>query len=280
MVAIRLAHKKRFTTVSNKLAQDTEISLKAKGLMVYLLSLPDDWIVYVDHLAKTLKEGKSAILSALKELKGFGYVHLTKKGFKEGWEYFIFEEPTSREEFKLFLRTNRFPNNSKTEQFENQQLQSPKEPYIQKKDLPTPKSAGGKVKLINVKERVNLTQKQYDELIKDYGKEAFEWIIEKLNTHKINKNQEYSSDFRAIKRWVIGAWKNETNRENANKEILEKNLKALKDIQENMERKQKRGLLIMDTDQARDTVLGKSCSLYNVNMPDIVAKWYGWNWRN
>jgi len=280
MSAIRLAHKKRFTSISNNLAQNNNLSLRARGLMLYFLSLPDDWVIHVNHLAKTFKEGKCSILTALKELKKYGYVHLTKKGFNEGWNYFVFEEPASAEEFKLFLRTNRFSNNSKTELIENQQLQKNKEEYIQKNNLTTAQADGGRSNFISLKEKVKLTQKQHAELLKSYGKEALEWMIDKLNTYKVNNNQEYSSDFKAIKRWVLNAWKNETNKDKANKEVIEKNLTVIKEIQENMERKQKRGILTIDEDQARDTILGKSCSLFNANMPEIVAKWYGWEWKN
>jgi len=142
------------------------------------------------------------------------------------------------------------------------------------------KRTGGRPIFISIKERVKLTQKQYDELLKSYGKEALEWMLEKLSTYKVNNNQEYSSDFKAINRWVVNAWKNETNRDKANQEMLGKNLKVIKEIQETLEHKQKRGILTIDENQARDTVLGKSCSLFNLNMPQIVAKWYGWEWKN
>ena len=125
--SIRQGHISKFTVISNKLAQNNALSLKARGLMCYFLSLPDDWIIYVDQLTKIMKEKRCAILSALMELKEAGYVHHVKLDFKGGWQYFTFEEPISEEEFKLFLRTNRFSNSSETEQFENQQLQSTKE---------------------------------------------------------------------------------------------------------------------------------------------------------
>jgi DNA-binding transcriptional ArsR family regulator len=121
--SVRQGYKNKFTVISNKLAQNNNLSLKARGLMCYFLSLPDDWIIYVDQLAKVMKEKKCAISSGLSELKEAGYVHHIKLGFKEGWQYFTFGEPISKEEFKLFLRTTRFSNSSENEQFGNQQLQ-------------------------------------------------------------------------------------------------------------------------------------------------------------
>ena len=161
-----------------------------------------------------------------------------------------------------------------------QAIPDTKKKDTKKKDILVPQAVGGSLIFISIKERVKLTQKQCDELTKTYGKEGFEWMVDKLNTYKITKNQTYNSDFKVMKSWVIGAWKNETNRDKANKEIMETNLKIVKEIQESMERKQKRGILTIDDDQARDTVLGKSCSLYNCNMPQVVAKWYGWEWKD
>lgn len=123
MTTLRLAHKRCYTSISNGLAQNPNISLKALGLMVYLLSLPDDWRIHVNHLIKVRKEGRDAIMSAIKELKELGYIHLVKKGFQEGWEYFVFESPVTEEEFKNSLRTSGIPNNRIVQQLEEQPLQ-------------------------------------------------------------------------------------------------------------------------------------------------------------
>ena len=107
MTTLRQAHKKNYVMLTNELAQNHKITLGAKGMMLYLLSLPDDWEVHINHLAKVMIEGREAISTILKELKKFGYIHHHKLGFKKGWQYFVFESPTSQEEFKEFLRTIR-----------------------------------------------------------------------------------------------------------------------------------------------------------------------------
>jgi len=73
--------------------------------MLYLLSLPDNWKLHVNHLVKHLKEGRIQILSTLQELKDAKYIHHHKMGFKDGWQYFVFETPTEELAFKEFLRT-------------------------------------------------------------------------------------------------------------------------------------------------------------------------------
>lgn len=114
MTTIRQAHRKKYVAISNQLLQNNTLSLKARGLMAYLLSLPDDWKVNINHLAKVLKEGRDAISSAFGELRAAGYVWYQKMGFKEGWTYWVFEDSLNEKEFKKFLRTNGFPNNWET----------------------------------------------------------------------------------------------------------------------------------------------------------------------
>ena len=73
------------------------MSLKAKGLLSLMLSLPDTWDYSVSGLATLSKDGKDSVMSALGELEKFGYltrVRLTNdKGQFAGIEYNIFEEP-------------------------------------------------------------------------------------------------------------------------------------------------------------------------------------------
>lgn len=128
MTTLRQAHKKNYVTLTNELAQNHKITLRAKGMMLYLLSLPDDWKINVNHLCKVMIEGRDAIITVIKELKKFGYIHHHKEGFQEGWQYFVFETPTSEEEFKEFLRTtlnSQFTGKGNCS--ENPQLQNTKE---------------------------------------------------------------------------------------------------------------------------------------------------------
>lgn len=67
-----------FTIVSNVLLRSTEISLKALGLLLRVLSFPEDWDYSVSGLVAICKEGKTAIDSALKELKNAHYLVVTK----------------------------------------------------------------------------------------------------------------------------------------------------------------------------------------------------------
>lgn len=63
-----------FVQVSNAALADKNISLKAKGLLAFMLSKPVDWTFYIGSMSAELKEGKEAIAGALNELIEYGYV--------------------------------------------------------------------------------------------------------------------------------------------------------------------------------------------------------------
>ena len=68
-----------FTVISNDLIRDKRLSLKARGLMILMLSLPDDWDFSVAGLASINQESEKTIKTMLAELKEFGYLVVTKK---------------------------------------------------------------------------------------------------------------------------------------------------------------------------------------------------------
>ena len=71
---------KNFTTVNNEYLDDVTLSLKAQGLLTRLLKLPGDWDFHPKVFAKQVKDGVTAIYSAIQELEEAGYlVRLWKK---------------------------------------------------------------------------------------------------------------------------------------------------------------------------------------------------------
>ena len=73
------------------------MSLKAKGLLSLMLSLPDDWNYSISGLVTLSKDGKDSVMSALAELEKFGYLSRERitnhKGQFNGVEYNIYEQP-------------------------------------------------------------------------------------------------------------------------------------------------------------------------------------------
>lgn len=97
MSVIRVNKTANYTVMSNRHFKEKGMSLKAKGLLSMMLSLPDTWDYSVSGLVKLSKDGKDSVMSALAELEKFGYLSRTRvindKGQFAGIEYNIFEEP-------------------------------------------------------------------------------------------------------------------------------------------------------------------------------------------
>ena len=67
-----------FTILSNEFLRDENLSLKAKGLLAYILSLPDDWKIYFEEVANHHKDSAKAARIAWKELEEQGYAKTTR----------------------------------------------------------------------------------------------------------------------------------------------------------------------------------------------------------
>ena len=74
MAVFRVERNKGYTVMSNHHLKDTALSLKAKGLLSMMLSLPDEWNYTTRGLAAICKEGVDAIGGALRELEKAGYI--------------------------------------------------------------------------------------------------------------------------------------------------------------------------------------------------------------
>mgnify|MGYP002556457601 CR=1 FL=1 len=74
MAVFRVERTIDYTVMSNYHLKDTKLSLKAKGLLSMMLSLPEDWNYTTRGLAAICKEGVDSIGSTIKELESRGYV--------------------------------------------------------------------------------------------------------------------------------------------------------------------------------------------------------------
>lgn len=97
MGIFRISKTSNYTVMSNHHFKNKKMSLKAKGLLSLMLSLPDTWDYSVSGLVTLSKDGKDSVMSALKELENHGYLRRTRTtdeaGRFSGIVYDIFEEP-------------------------------------------------------------------------------------------------------------------------------------------------------------------------------------------
>ena len=86
-----------YTTISNVFLRDSKLSLKAKGLLAIVLSLPNEWDFSIKGISATIKEGTTAVYSAIDELKEYGYCKVVtnrnEKGMIVGNDYTFYENP-------------------------------------------------------------------------------------------------------------------------------------------------------------------------------------------
>lgn len=97
MAVFRVERTRDYTVMSNHHLKNRALSLKAKGLMSMMLSLPDDWDYTTRGLASICREGVDAIGKALKELETAGYMERHQLRGRDGritdTEYIIYEQP-------------------------------------------------------------------------------------------------------------------------------------------------------------------------------------------
>ena len=101
MAVFRIERTRDYTVMSNHHLRNEKLSLKAKGLLSMMLSLPEDWNYTTRGLAKICKEGVDAIGSALRELETAGYIVRHQLRDKSGrisdTEYVIYEQPQPKQ---------------------------------------------------------------------------------------------------------------------------------------------------------------------------------------
>jgi hypothetical protein len=96
----RVEKNKNYVVMNRTALNDERLTWKAKGIIAYMLSLPDDWTFYIEEIVKHAKDGEAAFRSGLKELKDYGYVK--RFPVREGqrikhWETVIYEVPQQKE---------------------------------------------------------------------------------------------------------------------------------------------------------------------------------------
>ncbi|MDK9853854.1 DnaD domain protein [Staphylococcus equorum] len=107
-----------FVTVHKNFIHDNDITFKAKGILLYLLSRPDDWQIYESEILKHTKDGKDSLKSGIRELEKVGYVERTRKrddkGHLNGYEYLVYEHPIQNGKSNVGISNNGKPNVGKS----------------------------------------------------------------------------------------------------------------------------------------------------------------------
>ena len=96
---VKQSRKDKFTILDNTCIQDTTLSWKSKGVHTYLMSLPDDWKIFITEIVNHSSDGKAALYSAIQELEKHGYVKKIQNRRGDGCfgntVYYVYEKPES-----------------------------------------------------------------------------------------------------------------------------------------------------------------------------------------
>ena len=222
MAVVRVNKTSDFTVMSNTHFKEREMSLKAKGLLSLMLSLPDEWDYSIAGLAVICKENEASIKSTLSELKKFGYLEIAKKFPHETssgrieYEYNIFEHPRKQETEKQAVEKQEVENQGveiqavEKQEVENQpQLNTntlnPKE--IKKEcikyevDKASPDYGNEDDILLPIKGNLMMSENQIADLLDKMGLDAFDEYLARLSGYVEKTGHPIKSHYATMLKW-------------------------------------------------------------------------------
>lgn len=97
MGIFRVKKDHNYSVINNTGLKDKRLSWKAKGILAYILTLPDDWVFYREELSQHAKDGINSLRTGMQELKEYGYIKRfpikDSKNKIVRWETIIYEIP-------------------------------------------------------------------------------------------------------------------------------------------------------------------------------------------
>ena len=144
MPIIRAKHNKDFTQINNAALREKGLSLRARGLLAYMLSFPDEWAFSVNSLSENCGETRYAILASIAELRREGFLRISQSHTSDGKfnevTYFVFEKKS----FAVSEKNEKNENakNNISPQFEKPQFEKPQseKPQSEKPQSEKPQS--------------------------------------------------------------------------------------------------------------------------------------------
>jgi len=137
MAIFRVNKDTNYTIMKNTHFKEKEMSLKAKGLLSFMLSLPDDWDYSISGLVGLSKDQVSSVVSALKELEKFNYLKIVQYRDINGRfksYYDVYEEPILKNRYGKTDTENQVQLNTKELNTNNQNKNNIKE-NIKRKEI-------------------------------------------------------------------------------------------------------------------------------------------------
>lgn len=201
MAVFRVNKTKDYTVMSNEHLKDRALTLKAKGLLSMMLSLPDDWDYSLAGLVAICKESECAVKSTIDELQGFGYIKITKllpnqtESKRIEYVYDIFESKKQDPDFQGVDYQG-----VDVQGVENQVQLNTKESNTKEQNILTRKQQKEESKKVyGTFQNVRLTDKEY-ELLKTKIKSRDDQI-NALSEYIESEGKHYKSHYATLLRW-------------------------------------------------------------------------------
>jgi hypothetical protein len=98
--------KSRYTAISNEIIQSKTLTIEERGVLIYLLSLPEDWVFYKKNLWKQINIGRDKFYKIWGNLSKYGYIVSVKiidtnSNLIIGYNHVVYEEPVLDESGQL-----------------------------------------------------------------------------------------------------------------------------------------------------------------------------------
>lgn len=203
MAVVRVEKNQNYTTMCNHHLRDKNLSLKAKGLLSFCLSLPECWDYSINGLAAVCKEGRDCIMSTLSELEASGYLIRDRTRNEDGTlgsiEYVIFEQPQIPESAQpksdnptLDKPTLEKPVLEETTQIRTNSINTKRNNNEEKKEIRHK---------YGLYQNVLLTDEEYQTLCKEFPYD-FEQRIARLSEYMGSTGKSYKNHLITIRSWA------------------------------------------------------------------------------
>lgn len=221
-----------YVMISRSLLRDENLDLKSKGLLCYLLSLPDNWKIHPRQLAKSIKVGHTAIYSYLKKLIEAGYARKeivkSENGQFDRVIYFFSEYSTLPREIQKNSTVSGKPYPEIRTGIKEREEEIIRPPI-------SPKGGAAKAarEMVSFGNHVKLKQTYYDAQVTKLGKALVDDIIEDIELYCESHGKSYASYASAFKTFLKrrrlrqngGSGLNKENVLQENKEWISKHLR-------------------------------------------------------
>lgn len=202
MAVFRVEKSRDYTTMCNYHLRDKELSLKAKGLLSVILSLPDDWNYSINGLAAISKESRDGVNNTLHELEHFGYLVRNRIRGSGGkfcdTEYVIYEKPRPPDS-SLPLTDIPYmddPDTDEPDAADTAELNKEKESTYK----PSTKRGKAARSPCGVFKNVFLSEDEMKKLMSDFN--DYESRIDRLSEYMATTGRKYKNHYLTILTWA------------------------------------------------------------------------------